>query len=185
MKLRAVVEFILPENEFSKPGDARHLEADQRVVEELLPRGSIIKSVEHVPDQNDLRTAFKKLLRLKLEGIPPGFTRREGYSKGDELAPFFSEAMLYPLLGKEDARTVLAYIHNLMKVGGIDPYELEREVNTELNVEEAAEAKRVVIAQRRREFRMKFLKQKGWEDHLLTDTQRAEMAKARKEAGIP
>jgi len=32
---------------------------------------------------------------------------RQGYEKGDEAAPFWSEAFLYNLLGKEDARTLL------------------------------------------------------------------------------
>lgn len=35
------------------------------------------------------------------------------YEPGDEEAPFFSEAYLYNLLGKEDARTVLAYLHRV------------------------------------------------------------------------
>ena len=36
------------------------------------------------------------------------WAKQDGYEKGDELAPFFSEAFLYNLLGKEDARTLLA-----------------------------------------------------------------------------
>ncbi len=35
------------------------------------------------------------------------------YEPGDENAPFFSEAFLYNLLGKEAARTVLAHIRTL------------------------------------------------------------------------
>jgi hypothetical protein len=34
---------------------------------------------------------------------------KEGYEKGDEDAPFYTEAYLYNLLGKEDARTLLMY----------------------------------------------------------------------------
>lgn len=41
------------------------------------------------------------------------------YAEGDERAPFFSEAFLYNLLGKEDARTVLALMHTLLQAGGM------------------------------------------------------------------
>lgn len=37
------------------------------------------------------------------------------YEEGDEMAPFFSEAFLYNLLGKEDARTVRALLRNLIE----------------------------------------------------------------------
>lgn len=43
------------------------------------------------------------------------------YSEGDENAPFFSASFLYNLIGKEDARTVLALISNLMRAAGVDP----------------------------------------------------------------
>lgn len=36
-----------------------------------------------------------------------------GYEEGDEAAPFFSEAVLYTLVGKEDARTILALMRRL------------------------------------------------------------------------
>ncbi len=59
-----------------------------------------------------MREALKKFLQFRCEGIPGGFRRREGYSKGDEDAPFFSEAFLYVLLGKGDARSVLGLMNH-------------------------------------------------------------------------
>jgi hypothetical protein len=45
----------------------------------------------------------------------------------DEEAPFFSEAFLYCLLGKEDARTVLAVLHSTLRHLGVDYYEVRRQ----------------------------------------------------------
>lgn len=44
------------------------------------------------------------------------------YEEGDEKAPFFSEAFLYNLLGKEDARTLLCLFKNLLEKIGYDYY---------------------------------------------------------------
>lgn len=44
----------------------------------------------------------------------------EGYEEGDENAPFFSEACLYCLIGKEDARTILALINNFYRLLNLD-----------------------------------------------------------------
>lgn len=41
------------------------------------------------------------------------------YSEGDEFAPLFSEAFLYNLLGKDDARSVLAIIRRLFVAAGV------------------------------------------------------------------
>lgn len=49
---------------------------------------------------------------------------KEGYEK----APFFSEAFLYCLLGKEDARTVLAYLNNLQASIGLARHGLYPEI---------------------------------------------------------
>jgi hypothetical protein len=43
----------------------------------------------------------------------------------DETIPFFSEAFLYPLLGKGDARTFMSLVRELFRSMGIDPYSLE------------------------------------------------------------
>lgn len=59
--------------------------------------------------------AFKVLAQFKPESRPEFFEKHYGYSKGDEHAPFFSEAFLYTLLGKEDARTLLGRMRRLAK----------------------------------------------------------------------
>jgi len=51
--------------------------------------------------------------------FPQFFKKDQGYEKGDEEAPFLSEACLYNLIGKEDARTVLALIGNLERLLGV------------------------------------------------------------------
>ena len=49
------------------------------------------------------------------------------YSEGDEKnMPFFSETFLYNLIGKEDARTVLALVGNLLRAAGVDPYAVRK-----------------------------------------------------------
>lgn len=50
------------------------------------------------------------------------------YSEGDEDAPFFSEAFLYNLLGKEDARTLRATLHSLQEAIGLDRDVLDEEL---------------------------------------------------------
>jgi hypothetical protein len=42
------------------------------------------------------------------------------YDEGDEEAPFFSEAFLYNLLGKDEARSVLAIMRRLSKLAGVE-----------------------------------------------------------------
>lgn len=42
------------------------------------------------------------------------------YCGGDENAPFFSEAYLYPLLGKEDARTLLYFFRAVFREMGVN-----------------------------------------------------------------
>lgn len=41
------------------------------------------------------------------------------YDEGDEEAPFFSEAFLYNLLGKDEARSVLGIIRRLSDLAGV------------------------------------------------------------------
>jgi hypothetical protein len=81
--------------------------------------------VSHVCNAN-LREAITRLYEFQPEwhwNLKNILENQEGYSKGDENAPFFSEAVLYPLLGKEDARTVLALIGNIIRATGLDPSE--------------------------------------------------------------
>jgi hypothetical protein len=41
------------------------------------------------------------------------------YGEGDERAPFFTEAFLYNLLGKDDARSVLGLLRQLCELAGV------------------------------------------------------------------
>lgn len=46
--------------------------------------------------------------------------------------PFLSEVYQYALLGKEDGRTLLALVNNLLRAAGLDPSELEKAAGREL-----------------------------------------------------
>ncbi len=48
----------------------------------------------------------------------------EEFWGGDKNTPFFTETYLYTLMGKEDGRTVLALVHNLLKAAGFDSYDI-------------------------------------------------------------
>jgi len=50
----------------------------------------------------------------------PDFSTKEGYEPGDEKAPFFSETFLYLLLGKMDARTLLARLRRVCEAVDMD-----------------------------------------------------------------
>lgn len=187
MKLKAVIEYALAKDD-DEERFGRNLEADKRELERTLPENAMLKSVVHVAENDDLRAEFKKLLRFKCESTPPSFTPRfkklTGYEAGDEDAAFYSESFLYPLLGKEDARTILALLHNLMRTCGIDPHELGCEVNSEIAAEEKAEAERVEVVDARRAFSRKYAKEKGWDHERLTASQYKEIRAKRVEAGI-
>ena len=66
-----------------------------------------------------LRAAFKGLLTMTALKRPRGFSRANPmYAPGDEQQPIMSEAFLYTLLGKEDARTVRARLRRLAEAAG-------------------------------------------------------------------
>jgi len=73
--------------------------------------------------KDGLVAAWKSLLNFA-PGMSPALikqAKRDGYyQKGDENAPFFSEAYLYPLLGKDDARTILSIMRLIIKEQGVD-----------------------------------------------------------------
>ena len=60
------------------------------------------------------------LLEFETGDLPASCKRGPMYEKGDEKQPFFSEAYLYNLLGKEDARTLLALMRPVWDAAGID-----------------------------------------------------------------
>lgn len=75
--------------------------------------------------KQEILDAVRKLADFKLEWVLdkkrfPEFFTPPGYEKGDELAPFFSEACLYNLVGKEDARTILGLIRNVLRAVGLE-----------------------------------------------------------------
>ena len=54
-----------------------------------------------------------------LEDSAKGKWNEGMYDEGDETAPFFTEAFLYNLLGKDDARSVLGIIRRLSALAGV------------------------------------------------------------------
>lgn len=82
----------------------------------------------------DFKSALVSLFRFDMEGgelgtaeLTDAFKKTPFYEEGDEKAPFFSEAFLYNLVGKEDARTILGLIEHLARAAGVDPYQAEAE----------------------------------------------------------
>jgi len=71
------------------------------------------------------KEAIQELLSFKLE-FPQLDKSSDFYEEGDENAPFFSESYLYNLVGKEDARTILARIRVLCETLGMNSYEIAR-----------------------------------------------------------
>lgn len=191
MKVLATVEIHLPDDK-----DGYYMKDPQdeiRDIEAKLPRNAVVKKAKYVHEKHDLVREFKNLLMFKVDStahLVPFLKKQDGYEKGDETAPFFSEAFLYPLLGKDDARTVLAYIHSLMRELGVDPWKLQREINAELDAKEKEEARRLERVEKRRAFRAEYCKKKGWklDSNLVTglnEEQLKEIRKAMQEAGIP
>jgi len=77
----------------------------ERTLELLEQRIATLMSARH-----QMTAALRDLYEFRVEEqhLDQG---SDFYQSGDEDAPFFSEAYLYNLLGKHDARTVLAYLH--------------------------------------------------------------------------
>lgn len=112
----------------------------------------------HVCNAN-VRTAVIQLLDWKPHGGMPKSVIKEGkaagyYCEGDEDAPFISEAFLYSLLGKDDARTLMALLNGVLRDAGIDPHstEIEAELSRldEEREQEAARREKVSIEYNKR-----------------------------------
>ena len=72
------------------------------------------------PDFLGMDEAKKELLEWSPQNFDfEYFKESPYYGKGDENAPFFSEAFLYNLLGKEDARTLLALLRGAFGIKGM------------------------------------------------------------------
>ena len=68
----------------------------------------------------ELEEAANALLELTIERVPVQFSPdNEMYEEDDEQAPFFSEAYLYNLLGKDDARSVLRVVREVLEAAGV------------------------------------------------------------------
>lgn len=75
------------------------------------------------PDPKAALAAMIDLALVQLGPVNPVFhSRSPEYcaSPGDEDAPFLSEGYLYPLLGKDEARTVLAMHQRVVRALGVD-----------------------------------------------------------------
>lgn len=53
----------------------------------------------------------------------------EDFAKQSDGAPFFNESFLYVMMGKDDARTLLAKLWIVCEAAGFDMFELECEAN--------------------------------------------------------
>lgn len=89
------------------------------------------QDVSHVCNAS-FKDALVDLFKFTMEGgelgtaeLSDAFKKTPFYEENDENAPFFSEAFLYNLVGKEDARTILGLIEHLARAAGVDPYQAE------------------------------------------------------------
>ena len=76
------------------------------------------------------REAIKHLYTVRLETVSLKAHAEvawglEAYDPEDEKAPFFTEAYLYNLLGKGDARTVLATVRQVGRALGMEERDLQ------------------------------------------------------------
>lgn len=83
-------------------------------------------------DEAEAAELGKRLREFKLEGTTfwrnrfvEWDTHKDGtrygmYDEGDENAPFFSEAFLYNLVGKDEARSILGIVRRLSRLAGVE-----------------------------------------------------------------
>lgn len=102
-------------------------------------------NLEHVCNPDLVETAIR-LFRWRVSD--PSHLKKlmkhlpDYYTEGDENAPLFSEAGLYTLLGKEDARSVLALINSILREAGLDPAALRHKAYLELQELEAIQMRK-------------------------------------------
>jgi hypothetical protein len=58
-------------------------------------------------------------------GFPKKLKGNGDGSENDETVPFLTESFLYPLLGKDDARSLMARVHSLFRALGVEPRDFE------------------------------------------------------------
>ncbi len=90
----------------------------QAILEQV---GKLLDGQQHLKTLDEARYQYRKMIRSRIECAPPELfnPKNDFYSEGDEHAPFFSEGFLYTLIGKEDARSVLAWVHGLGEALGL------------------------------------------------------------------
>lgn len=98
-----------------------------------MTREVTIDGVRYRPvDEQEAERLAERLAEFTLEGATAWRNRfiawdtdektlkRYGmYDEGDEYAPFFSEAFLYNLIGKDEARSVLGIVRGLAELAGV------------------------------------------------------------------
>lgn len=101
--------------EHDVPARGSRSDTEREVLKVLFKRAGILMGQS--PDR--ARKAMKRLMEWKPERWPDGFkAKANGAEAGDEQAPLFSEAYLYPLFGKDDARTILALLNEVQRALG-------------------------------------------------------------------
>ena len=81
-----------------------------------------------IPDRDKIMQQAIKLLGVTFH-FPYAKTAYGEKPEDLEDCPFFTEGFLYSLMGKEDARTILAMIGNLLNAAGINDAEQDEIVN--------------------------------------------------------
>lgn len=104
---------------------------EQKKIFSLIPSLSYEELEEikaEIQQEQEQRIKVTKEIKKLFEWTPEGFLLKDVskivngkgmYVKGDDETPFFSEAYLYNLLGKEDARTLLCLIEQAFASIGI------------------------------------------------------------------
>lgn len=122
----------------------------------IVKCGRCDNELTHVCDNGSgkIREAVIELMSWTPHWGMPAAVIKEGkksgmYQKGDEEMPFISEAFLYTLLGKDDARTFMAMINHILRLVGFDPHsdDIDQAVN---DIIAGREERKRVSAQRQR-----------------------------------
>lgn len=90
----------------------RHRKKMDKEFQKEIDDFRVEEPIERYVDDNERKARLKIGLRPELIKI---MKRTPGYEKGDEDSPFFSEAMLYVLFGKEQARDILGFVEKALR----------------------------------------------------------------------
>lgn len=90
-------------------------------VEQYVFARTVLKTrIERKAMMRAAAIAAERLQNFVPHDVPGAFRKSDYYEKGAEKYPFFTEGYLYPLLGKEDARTLRAYMRHLLSLVGVE-----------------------------------------------------------------